>query len=453
MKRLLLVIFPICILGTWGSILVRNVKAPAQYQEYLDQAKQVYEQEYYRETLEWIGKIPEIQDEEMLFEIAKLKRDTYHGMGDMTAYINQCQLMVESYPEAEANYVYLIRGYQEIQDMESLYHYLPLYREKWPENKELLKLEQDLDKSYDYVHTGYYDVQYATSTLLDIQAMEFSEYDGKTYVERKLCRSNGQEVFDLGYSQMRVARDSSSCFVQDQEGNWSRVDISGNLLAKNPEVSFESVGSLGENQIASAVIDGTYHFINDKMVVSDLEWDYAATFAEGLNAVKKDGKWALVTTDTWTTVAEFPYTDIAVNSFDSCVVDGKCVVADQNGYYILDVVQNVVITKNYYQEIKAFESSQPTAYRSGEKWGFINKSGEIYQKACYEDAKPYVNGYAAVKQNGLWGYIDQYGTMVIEPQFLEALHVMADGTAYVKNELGYWDYIVIHKLYYTNGES
>ena len=40
--------------------------------------------------------------------------------------------------------------------------------------------------------------------------------------------------------------------------------------------------------------------------------------------------------------------------------------------------------------------------------------------------------------------------MIIEPQYQEALNVMPDGVAYVKNDLGYWDYLIIYKLYYES---
>ena len=124
-------------------------------------------------------------------------------------------------------------------------------------------------------------------------------------------------------------------------------------------------------------------------------------------------------------------------------------VADERGYYVISTEGFQPVSENVFEELKAFECSQPTAYREGDKWGFVNKQGQVYLEACYEDAKPFYNGYAAVKQNGLWGYIDRNGTMVIEPQFLDALNVMESGYAYVKNEFGYWDYIIISKLYYA----
>lgn len=298
--------------------------------------------------------------------------------------------------------------------------------------------------------SGYYDVRYATPSLVDIQESEYEITDEEETVRRKLVNSQGNDVFDAGYSQMSVSQDGTSCFVCDQNGVWTRVDIAQNLLARNPDVDFSYVGRLSVNNIATAIVDGKYCFINDKMKVSDLEWEEAGTFRDGINAVKRNGKWALVTTQTWGDVTEFPYVDIQRNSQDCCVADGYAVVADERGYYVISAEDFLPVSENIFEEMKAFECSQPAAYRSGETWGFVNRNGEVYLEACYEDAKSYINGYAAVKQGGLWGYIDRDGTMAVEPQFQDALNVMENGYAYVKNEFGYWDYVIIDRLYYAD---
>ncbi|RMG61044.1 MAG: WG repeat-containing protein, partial [Bacteroidetes bacterium] len=43
---------------------------------------------------------------------------------------------------------------------------------------------------------------------------------------------------------------------------------------------------------------------------------------------------------------------------------------------------------------------------TGGKWGFINAKGAFVVNPVYEDAKGFSEGIAAVKQGGLWAYID-----------------------------------------------
>lgn len=101
----------------------------------------------------------------------------------------------------------------------------------------------------------------------------------------------------------------------------------------------------------------------------EIEWDDAATFSNGINAVCKDGKWAIVTVANWQGVETYPYVDVARNRYDYVMTAGRIVAADGQGYLLLDQDLNPV-GEQHYDEIKAFESEQPTAFKKGEKWGF-----------------------------------------------------------------------------------
>lgn len=51
------------------------------------------------------------------------------------------------------------------------------------------------------------------------------------------------------------------------------------------------------------------------------------------------------------------------------------------------------------------------------KLGFIDPQGQWVIEPKYEQAEPFSQGMAAVKENGKWGYISPAGAYVIEPQF------------------------------------
>ena len=57
----------------------------------------------------------------------------------------------------------------------------------------------------------------------------------------------------------------------------------------------------------------------------------------------------------------------------------------------------------------------------GDKWGYINKTGEIVIPPQFEGAKKFSEGLAAVQVGCLWGYVDKTGTFIIKPQFRYAL--------------------------------
>lgn len=450
MKKLFSIVLILCTVGAWASIIMKNVNTPKEYEEYLSLAKKAYEQEYYYEAIQWANKARSVEGIDSVYEAEEIRRDSFYGLGEWDQYVSQCQSMTKKFVDEVENYELITQFYLDNEDVKKLCEIVPEYFAKWNDNEIILQAKNKVDTAYRYVMRGLYDVKYMDTEYIEIQTYKSEQVGDTIKTGRKIIDGFGNEIFSYDYALNVPAVDYSSLFVCNQEGEWSRVTSANYLLAKNDEVNFESIGRLSNNNIATAIIDGKYKFINEKMKVNDLTWEEAGNFSNGINAVKNDGKWALVNSGNWTQVSEYPYEDIPLNSQGYCTVDGRCVVADTKGYYVIETEEFEPVSDKKYEELKAFESQQPTVYRDGNKWGFVNKYGEVFIEAEYEDAKPYVNGYAPVKVNGLWGYIDSENRMVVQPQFQDALSVMTSGYAYVKNELGYWDYVIIDKLYYKN---
>ena len=82
-----------------------------------------------------------------------------------------------------------------------------------------------------------------------------------------------------------------------------------------------------------------------------------------------------------------------------------------------------------------------------EKWGFINKRGELVAQPQFELAGAPSEGLAPVKLNDLWGFIDTSGKIVIQPQFqhpdrrLTDEYIFSEGRAVVliDDKFGYID--------------
>lgn len=54
------------------------------------------------------------------------------------------------------------------------------------------------------------------------------------------------------------------------------------------------------------------------------------------------------------------------------------------------------------------------------QYAYIDKTGALGIPRLFQEAKPFVDGRAAVKEAGRWGYINKKGSFVIPPKFLEA---------------------------------
>ena len=85
-----------------------------------------------------------------------------------------------------------------------------------------------------------------------------------------------------------------------------------------------------------------------------------------------------------------------------------------------------------------------TAFKSGDKWGFVNSKGDIVIKAQYEDAKAFSKGIAGVKMNGAWNFINESNKVVIEGNYEEAGYLCDNGKCFVKMN-GRWSVL---NMYY-----
>lgn len=71
---------------------------------------------------------------------------------------------------------------------------------------------------------------------------------------------------------------------------------------------------------------------------------------------------------------------------------------------------------------------------------YVNRQGERVIFGPFEKAADFCENYAAVKKDGLWGYIDTKGSWLVKPQYSEA-HDFSEGYAAVCDEKNRWGFI------------
>ena len=451
MKKIFSILIALLILISWGTVIYRNGALPKAYSTALDNVRQTCDEGYYVEAQALLDDALLLQGNASSYDADVLQRDIYKGLNADAKYINQLREMIKNYPDQAENYEMMVEYYFETESFRDLCDCLDEYAGIWPDSKVIQNISTQFEHQYRMKNTGYYDVAFIDGNLVSIQEKEY-EKDSDTdelFVNRKITTEDGSTVFDRSMKEVSVSVDENMFFICDQEGQWTLVDSAMNLIARNEEVQFDWIGRQGTNGVTPAVINGEYHYINRKMVPNDIVWDSISAFQDDKAAVCLNGAWAFATTDTLLSMTEFPYRDIAINDSGYCTVDGMAVVADDRGYCVFDTEKMEPVSEERYEEMKAFNVRQPAAYRDGNKWGFVSPDGSIFIDAEYEDAKSYLNGYAAVKKNGLWGIINRHNEMVVEPQFVDVLNVMDNGYVIVQNEEGRWDIVIIDKLYYA----
>ena len=124
----------------------------------------------------------------------------------------------------------------------------------------------------------------------------------------------------------------------------------------------------------------------------------------------------------------------------------KLVAGDENVLNGFISIQTAGETKYYNYKLEektnkeAFSTNTLFVSKQNGKYGFVNKDGKLIVEHVYEDALEQNDyGYCAIKKDGKWGAIDQYGNVVVEPKFtlnnnkvinfIGKWHVCADANA------------------------
>ncbi len=286
---------------------------------------------------------------------------------------------------------------------------------------------------YEYVpsSTAYTEVKMPSANWL------IPAYDGERW---GYIGGNGRTVLDFRY-------EDATCF----SGNYAVVKIDGvyTLIDKNgywnavDKNGLDAVTAISGKRIIG-VKDGRYGiYTNTFMAVGNETFDNACLSDNGLIAVQKDGKWAILDAD-MKVVTDYRFTDIAVNSKGQLFSGNYAVVADESGYYLIDQ-KGEACFETRFAGAKGMEEGLFAVRDDLEQWGFANEKAEIVVPFRYEDAYSFSNRLAAVKYAGEWGYINRYDTMVIKHQFASAFPFLG-GSALVTDERG--NYRVITLKYY-----
>lgn len=193
-------------------------------------------------------------------------------------------------------------------------------------------------------------------------------------------------------------------------------------------------------------------------------WSNVRPYSEGLAAVEQDGKWGFIN-EAGKIVIPCVYRE--VGDFHN----GRAAVREASTFSYIDPDGDIAVKAAYtsagiFGSDMAFveqDGKQYTIDKVGQKitsWG--NERGTYYSEGfaviksgntCsyydttrkrrftgFEDARPFSGGMAAVKKDGLWGYINTDGVMAILPRFVEAGEFSQD-RAPVRDTSGKWGYV------------
>ena len=248
-----------------------------------------------------------------------------------------------------------------------------------------------------------------------------------------LADTTGLQIIPCEYDKISTF-DKDRAVVQ-KNGVISAVDRDNNRVALfHGEV--EDFGNYAEERLGVKMADG-WHLATGTFALGSTAFEALGMFSNGYAPAKLNGKWGLIATDGGTWLLEPEYGEILQNETGFGYAQNAVFVRQGDGVFLLVDGQEI---SGPYEDAQPFGDGWAAVKKNG-KWGFIDTEGNEMIGFQFEDAMSFGGHLAAVKQNGLWGYVSLKGELVVEPQFLDAKSFY-EGSAPVRTGLG-WQFITL----------
>lgn len=356
-------------------------------------------------------------------------------------YMEQARLLGDSFyeaavksypsyfPESSAAYEELCTFYYEEQSYRNVIKTALKARELGLASEKVRDYYLECAYMYKYIKS---ELEGATSFLGNIALVKKNGLYG--YIS-----NNGSYLIAPTFLDAKPFLGSTTAVYDGKE--WYMINAGGYKIAR-PKVVVEDLSFVNDGKIR-VEMNGKYGYTDSSFNLEQaMPYDYASNFKTGIAAVRIGAKWGLIDVKE-KEITGLVFDDILLDEYDACINQGV-IFAKKDGKYYMINKDGKRITDQGFDEAYPFVSSEPAAVRVGNKWGFIDLSGNIVIEPQYLGAKSFANGLAPVS-DGMWGYIDSKGQYRIESRFSNCLPFSGGIAAVEENHV--WSYIKLLAYY------
>ncbi len=415
----------------WMGTVKGQIENTAAYDAYMKKAISFEEKEIYIDALENYESALALNPNE--YDIVLKIADMYYKMGDINGFITTCDKAIDMSPKNSTPYVNKANYYISKSQFTEAIKVVKAASNAIKDNEEINTLKEELS-------TKCIEKYVSFTTVSDWHVQEDTNYiaveeNGKWGMTLK----DGTRKIRLQFEYLGAYDAESGVIPCCYEGNYYYIDIKGNKKLIGDD-TYQFLGSFGCG-LAPAQRDGKYGYIDTEFNEKKFEFEYAGAFANDVAAVKKDGKWALINTKL-DTITGFDYDDILVDSNGYCSMFHVIVARQGDKYFFIDYKGKKIGNETFDGACISASNDSYIAIKKGEMWGFANQDGKVVMDPQFEGAKSFSMGMAPIKMEERWGYINTDGKVVIETKYFDAGIFSQDGSAPVKNA-SVWNFIVL----------
>lgn len=236
----------------------------------------------------------------------------------------------------------------------------------------------------------------------------------KGYTDRK-----GNIVLNIDYD--LIQNESEGIVPVKKNGKWGFVSIHDQRVS---ELIYDDVHEFSDS-ICAVKLNKKWGFIdyNFKLVIPN-KFESISNFSHQLAFVKEQNHFEIINKKG----------EVSSNLKLKEVFDyehGVAIAKKDDGYGLINTKGEWIVNPKFHKIMPFNKHKSAVAHASPGKHVLINTKGEHISFHQFDSIDEFHEGYAVVKLNGQYGYIDTVGNLIIEAKFEEA-HPFSNGLAKVR---------------------
>lgn len=237
-----------------------------------------------------------------------------------------------------------------------------------------------------------------------------------------LLNMKGEVILPIIYEHI-ANRSLNNTFIIKKGDHYGVVNHKGKIILPT---DYEAINEYNFNAASKNLYavrkNGLYGYVNhkNKYVIPPI-FTYASNFdSYGLATVNKDDQSAIMTKKGKIVL------DYSQHTFN----DDHIVTFKQNDLYgVFDKKSQKIIQPPIYESVENFQRDEAIMVKKNGLIGYIDRYGKLIIPCTYQEADNFSEGLAAVLIDGKWGYIDLNNTIVIPNTFIGSVGAFKNNVA------------------------
>lgn len=421
-RLLITVLFILLLPLSWYKMYSDSSSEEAMYQAYLADARNKASLQLVKGASESYMRALEIYDScEIQLETAKM----YYDNKKYNIFEDLCDSIVQKYPKELAAYELLAQYYYMLESYEDIIAIQDNLSKRNLSSKIVNELCQSIE--YQFTYSGSYTFSEISNFYAGYARVRNSDGFLGYY------NTSGNVVIACMYVDGSMIRESGLAGITTSSNEAYIIDWLNDKVNCDPqERNITKIGTISDN-VFPVMMDGKYYASDYSFQLSEDSYDYIGGFADGLAAAKLGNEWFFINAN-GQRISNKSYADIVLDDGEIAFHHTRAMVKVKDSYMLIDSNENQIGSLVFEDGINFIQENQPACIQLDGKWGFINEAGEVVIEPQYENARPFSNGLAGVIVEGGWNYIDITGEIRILGPFQEVRELSDIGSAFVKSD-------------------